>query len=141
MAAGGVGKWGGLVSGCVTAPSQPSDLGEESDGPKVTGSATYIGFFGLSAKDKHEVYERALKDALISSPPGTEKLSDVKLWETRYLSANAGIIILALMPLMISGGTDPSGITDGVSALAGFVVGGLEVTKFTVVGVPVVPSE
>ena len=32
MAAGGVGKWGGLVSGCVTAPSQPSDLGEGSEG-------------------------------------------------------------------------------------------------------------
>ena len=46
-----------------------------------------------------------------------------------------------MMPLMISGGTDSSGITDVVSALVGFVVGGLEVTKFTVVGVPVVPSE
>ena len=32
VAAGGVGKWGGLVSGCVTAPSQPSDLGDESEG-------------------------------------------------------------------------------------------------------------
>ena len=30
--AGGVGKWGGLVSGCVTVPSQPSALGEDSEG-------------------------------------------------------------------------------------------------------------
>ena len=79
MAAGGVGKWGDLVSGCVTAPSQPSDLGEESAGPTSVGSEIYVGFFGLSAIAKHEVCDRALKDAFISSPPGTEKLSDVKL--------------------------------------------------------------
>ena len=42
MAAGGVGKWSGLVSGSVTAPSQPSDLGEESEGLELQRGTYHV---------------------------------------------------------------------------------------------------
>ena len=124
-----------LLGGCVTAPSQLSDLGDETASQTVVGSATYVGFFGLG-RGKEVVYEQALKKALINAPSGTSKLSDVKLWETNYISANIGITLLAVAVPLVIGFDEVDAALAIVEALA-FLASGLEVTKFTVVGVPV----
>ena len=126
-----------LFAGCVTYPSQLTDLGEETSSPTVSGSAMYVGFFGAGrAKDK--VYEEALKKALLNG--GTSKLSDVKMWETYYTSASMGAVLIAgMIPLLIVGFDDTNQIAIAtiIAETLVLLASGLDVRKYTVVGVPV----
>ena len=126
-----------VISGCVTAPSL-TELGEESAGQKSVGTAIYVGFFGLSLRDKHEVYNRALQDAL-GKKSGTEKLSDVKLWESGFLGASASLPLLAYAAVLPTIMGDPAQLSLAtiVFGSASVAIWGLEVTKYTVVGAPV----
>jgi len=131
----------GILAGCITTPSSLSDLGEETATEKVVGSATYVGFFGFSVDAKEEVYEQALKNALSAAPAGTRALEDVKLWETRYVSANVGLSLVVALPTALSlvmGDPDQMETSLPIfESLVTIIATGLEVTKFTVVGVPV----
>ena len=133
-----------VFSGCITAPSQLSDLGRESASRKVVGTDMYVGFLGLSARGKEEVYESALRDALNAAPPGTTVLEDVKLWETQYNSiGSVGAVFLGSIPLVLAlvmG--DPDQIQALSLAVEALIVlsFGIEITKYTVVGAPV-PAE
>ena len=133
-----------MFSGCITAPSQLSDLGTESANRKVVGSDTYVGFLGLSARGKEEVYESALRDALNAAPPGTTVLEDVKLWETQY-NGVAGIaaVFVGSVPLVLAlvmGDPDQIEALSLVAEALILLSLGIEVTKYTVVGAPVVPK-
>ena len=110
----------------------------------VRGSATYLGYVGLSRMGKDEVYEQAHLNAITHAPPGTRKLSDVKPWETNYeigvSLALGGISAVALVLAAMTGDTDLVAVVslgfEGILLLAS----GLEIVEYTVVGVPVPPD-
>ena len=120
-----------ILAGCVTSPSSLTDLGEESPGRKVSGSATYFGWYGLSFTSKADVYEKALSAAVDNAPEGTQRLGDVKLWATSYLAPS---IVIGVVPIVVGivAGVDEAILTSLVTIL----VGGVEVLEYTVVGEP-----
>ena len=121
-----------LLAGCVTSPSSLTDLGEESPGGKVSGSATYFGWYGLSSASKADVYERALDAAVDNAPEGTQRLGDVKLWTKSYTYPS---LLLGVAPLTL-GLMFTEGNALLITSLLSLLVIGVEFFEYTVVGVP-----
>lgn len=128
----------GILGGCVTSPSLLQDLGTETSEPTVIGKSTYVGWFGLSNRDKHEVYEAALRDALDKAPAGTTQLRETKLWTKAY----KGPVVLstalttAIAYLPASSDTIVYAIILG---LWGIAASGLEISEYVVTGIPESP--
>jgi hypothetical protein len=121
-----------LLAGCTTTPSALIDLGVESPGGKVSGSATYFGWFGMSFASKADVYERALDAAVDNAPEGTQKLGDVKLWTRNYILPTVLLSAAPITLALLMYEDEAILLTSIISVL----VTGIEFFEYTVVGVP-----
>ena len=125
-----------LCSGCVTAPSGITELGNEKLATDVRGDALYIGWYGIELVDKPGVYQKALKEAIgrAQQQGYAPELSDVKVWTTNYVGFQA---LLSLLPATIAVLSEDEIIGTLIMTFGTVLIGGLEVQKYTVSGVPV----
>ncbi len=131
-----------LCSGCATAPSGITELGNESLATEVSGDALYFGWFGLESVDKPGVYQKALKEAIGKAQEQgyAAELSDVKVWTTQYLGPQLLFSTTTAALAVFTGimGSDSGTmLLQGIISLGVGLIAGLEIEKYTVVGVPV----
>jgi len=119
------------ISGCQTYQGQLSELGTETGEATVVGRSTYIGWYGLSTKEKHEVYEDALRNALQAT--NATELKDTKLWIKNYTGPHT---LLALAPAVIASFVWDADLAALIISTASLVIGGLEIDQFIVTGIP-----
>lgn len=74
------------LAGCVTAPASLIELGAEQPGPRVSGDALYVGWYGVSlnGRTKPEAFESAVSQASeIALEQGySPTLENTRLWTT-----------------------------------------------------------